>query len=139
MSTAVIPAPKKFVEKTDIVNNLTSTSTTQPLSAAQGKVLNEQITKIGDMVAKNVAMNTNTKMMITRSYQHQHFIIMPSSNADGQQGFIIASNGGVKNLGDYGSASWSNDNTVLTINVYGSTYRQIWIVSDETFTYTLST
>lgn len=46
MSTAVIPAPKKFVEKTDIVNNLTSTATDQPLSAAQGKALNDAMPKI---------------------------------------------------------------------------------------------
>ncbi len=34
---------RTFLESTDVVNNLTSTSTTTPLSAAQGKVLNEKI------------------------------------------------------------------------------------------------
>lgn len=35
---------RSFLESTDVVNNLTSTSTTSPLSANQGKVLNDKIT-----------------------------------------------------------------------------------------------
>ena len=43
MGTAIIPAPNLNVKKTDIVNNLTSTNTDKPLSAAQGKALNDLI------------------------------------------------------------------------------------------------
>ena len=43
MGTAIIPAPNLNVKKTDIVNNLTSQETQKPLSAAQGKALNEAI------------------------------------------------------------------------------------------------
>ena len=43
MGTAIIPAPNLNVKKTDIVNNLTSTNTDKPLSAAQGKALKDLI------------------------------------------------------------------------------------------------
>ena len=44
MPAIVIPAPNTNVKKSDIVDNLTSTATNQPLSAAQGKALNEKLT-----------------------------------------------------------------------------------------------
>lgn len=43
MPAIVIPAPNANVKKSDIINNLTSTATDQPLSAAQGKALNDTI------------------------------------------------------------------------------------------------
>ena len=43
MPAIVIPAPNANVKKSDIINNLTSTSTTAPLSAAQGKALKDLI------------------------------------------------------------------------------------------------
>ncbi len=43
MPAIVIPAPNTNVKKSDIVNNLTSTETQKPLSAAQGKALNDLI------------------------------------------------------------------------------------------------
>lgn len=42
MPAIVIPAPNTNVKKSDIINNLTSTSTTAPLSANMGKTLNEK-------------------------------------------------------------------------------------------------
>lgn len=36
----------KKVNTSDVVNNLTSTSTTKPLSAAQGKAVNDKVTKL---------------------------------------------------------------------------------------------
>ena len=47
---------EEFSLKTDIVNNLTSTSTTAPLSAAQGKVLNDSISTV-----KTTADGASTK------------------------------------------------------------------------------
>lgn len=46
----------EFVLKVDVVNNLTSTSTDVPLSAAQGKVLNDSISSI-----ETTAEEANTK------------------------------------------------------------------------------
>ena len=46
MSSAYIPAPKTFVKKTEIVNDLTSGGTTVPLSAEQGKVLKGMVDAI---------------------------------------------------------------------------------------------
>lgn len=40
----------EFVLKTDVVNNLTSTATNVPLSAAQGKALNDSVNAINDRV-----------------------------------------------------------------------------------------
>ena len=40
----------EFVLKTDVVNNLTSTATNVPLSAAQGKALNDSVNAIKDSV-----------------------------------------------------------------------------------------
>ena len=40
----------EFVLKTDVVNNLTSTATNVPLSAAQGKALNDSVNAINDGV-----------------------------------------------------------------------------------------
>ena len=49
MSGFVGYADANNVKKTDIVNNLTSTATDAPLSAAQGKALNDKITSIGTL------------------------------------------------------------------------------------------
>lgn len=46
----------EFVLKTDVVNNLTSTATDVPLSAAQGKALNDKVA-----TAQNTADSANTK------------------------------------------------------------------------------
>ena len=51
MPAIVIPAPNANVKKSDIINNLTSTETQKPLSAAQGKALN-------DLVAQSTAFDT---------------------------------------------------------------------------------
>ena len=61
MGTAVISAPNANVKKSDIINNLTSTATDKPLSAAQGKVLEEHIqqsTAITDVSSGIVASST---------------------------------------------------------------------------------
>lgn len=48
----------EFVLKTDVVNNLTSTVTNVPLSAAQGKALNDSLNAIqSDVSANGVAIN----------------------------------------------------------------------------------
>lgn len=41
----------EFVLKTDVVNNLTSTATNVPLSAAQGKILSDKITTVSSSAA----------------------------------------------------------------------------------------
>lgn len=56
MSTAVIPAPKKFVEKTDVVNNLSSTRTDKPLSANMGKALSEAIAQSTAKTSFNISL-----------------------------------------------------------------------------------
>lgn len=48
---------------TDIVNNLTSTATNKPLSAAQGKALNDAITILGTRINTNTA-STNVSIPV---------------------------------------------------------------------------
>ena len=50
-----------YLKSTDIVNNLTSTSTTKPLSAAQGKALTDNITSL------NSALLNKSNDIIVRS------------------------------------------------------------------------
>ena len=54
-SNAVYNGLATKVETSDIVNNLTSTSTTTPLSAAQGKVLNDNLT---GLISKSWSANS---------------------------------------------------------------------------------
>lgn len=56
-----------YVEHTEVVDNLTSTSTTNPLSAYQGKILQDQITGIGSditVVADVTARNALTGLTL---------------------------------------------------------------------------
>lgn len=56
------------VNVSDVVNTLTSTETTKPLSAAQGKALNENInTKISQVVISNNLGDKNTVTPLTRT------------------------------------------------------------------------
>lgn len=48
----------KLLTKDSVINNLTSTSTNMPLSAAQGKVLNDKITALQNTVNTLVAALT---------------------------------------------------------------------------------
>ena len=58
MGTLVIPAPAKYVRKSEIVDNLTSTNIDKPLSAAMGKTLEEHIQQstasVDDKLSKSV-------------------------------------------------------------------------------------
>lgn len=58
----------EFVLKTDVVNNLTSTATNVPLSAAQGKVLKDSINTIqGDTSANNTSITNLTNNKLDKS------------------------------------------------------------------------
>lgn len=101
----------------DVVNNLTSTSTSIPLSANQGKVLNE---KIGDLPA----LNTTTKISVVAAINE-----------------VLASASGIKTLtsADY---NWNkeNDSTdnpdaiamwLLPVGVYTSPTETVYITNDQ--------
>ena len=53
-----------YIPKSDIVNNLTSTNTDKPLSAEQGKILNEKVSDLGELIATGISQclysDTNT-------------------------------------------------------------------------------
>ena len=52
-----------YIETTDVINNLTSTATNLPLSAKQGKVLNEKMLHI-------VSFDAATGTLITKSWDY---------------------------------------------------------------------
>ena len=62
---STISALNSKLNISDVVNNLTSTSTTQPLSAAQGKALNDAITTVSqEMTLTNKFSSSNTKLIV---------------------------------------------------------------------------
>ena len=68
---AALASIGSYLKTTDVVNNLTSTSTTAPLSAAQGKALNDQIKNLYAVerhtlgTAQSYNANTNFEVIIS--------------------------------------------------------------------------
>lgn len=88
----------EFILKTEVVNNLTSTSTNVPLSAAQGKALNEKITtavstansalaKSGGTMTGVLTAQSNTAYT-TRQVRNVILATAAPSSSDGQNGDI---------------------------------------------------
>lgn len=57
------------VKKTDIVDNLTSTDTNKPLSAKQGKLLSDEISKLSTSQAASVGYNNETSGLSATNMQ----------------------------------------------------------------------
>ena len=80
---------KNILDSNDIINNLTSSSTTQVLSAAQGKVLNDKINAI--QFTELIASNENTwKDVSVNMNDYDAFLfICTQSNYAGMLGSIL--------------------------------------------------
>lgn len=63
---AALASIGSYLKTTDVVNNLTSTATTQPLSAAQGKALNDQIAKTE---VTNLLTNVSSSVDYLKAYK----------------------------------------------------------------------
>ena len=59
--------PSTYLQTTNVVDNLTSTSINTPLSANQGKVLNDKITEISSTIPDTEALKTEIVAQITDS------------------------------------------------------------------------
>jgi hypothetical protein len=68
MPAIVIPAPNANVKKSDIVNNLTSTSTTAPLSANMGKTLHDKVTQFGFSDEYSSLLSAINSVRTTKAY-----------------------------------------------------------------------
>lgn len=81
----------EFVLKTDVVNNLTSTATNVPLSAAQGKALNDKIAtalpKSGGTLTGIVAAQSNTDYT-TKQIRNVILSTSEPTSSDGANGDI---------------------------------------------------
>lgn len=83
----------EFVLKTDVVNNLTSTATDVPLSAAQGKALNDSVSALTDNKL-NKSGGTMTGILTAQANtnyataQVRNVIISPNDPSGGNNGDI---------------------------------------------------
>lgn len=105
-----------------VINNLTSTSTTKALSAAQGKALNA---KFGGITFNFVNLPANTQKTITVSDSARCFLFFCSG---------YSSNCGIGALAHYGQGQsdgvfWLSQATGITINV--STNNSIKITANQ--------
>ena len=121
-----------FTEKPD--NRINATNDDKMADAIN--TLNSNITaRFGSLRIVNFSMFDNTTITITRTSQHQLYFILGSA-IGGEIYCWIAGNSGVTKLGVAGSATWSQDNSTLTIAA--STYRKFMIISDDIIHYALS-
>lgn len=97
-------------------------------------IINSVIARLPHLYEKTLSLQAHTQFKITRTTQHQILIIIPSAQSN-KMGFIVAANAGVLNLGEYGSASWGNNDTELTVTL--AAYRRVLVISDEEINETL--
>lgn len=79
-----VPADAKFTDTNTwrgIQNNLTSTSTTDSLSAAQGKALNDKITNLQNRLNCTLVVNTDTSTSVTVSLGSTSYTASTSSSS----------------------------------------------------------
>ena len=75
------------LKKSDVVNNLTTTTTNVPLSAAQGKVLNDKITNLSKSTTLLASISTNTANPYAlgasiKSYRYIYIKVTADGNTD---------------------------------------------------------
>ena len=75
------------LKKSDVVNNLTTTTTNVPLSAAQGKVLNDKITNLSKSTTLLASISTNTVNPYAlgasiKSYRYIYIKVIADGNTD---------------------------------------------------------
>ena len=75
------------LKKSDVVNNLTTTTTNVPLSAAQGKVLNDKITNLSKSTTLLASISTNTANPYAlgasiKSYRYIYIKVTVDGNTD---------------------------------------------------------
>lgn len=109
---------KNILDSNDIVNNLTSSSTTQPLSAAQGKALNDKITKFIGNITKMVYVTKVFQIQTTSGFQNLY------SESDLME--ILGLSGTIAKFNEKIFAycldgDWSSNNAYFTATMYDPT------------------
>lgn len=102
-----------------VINNLSSTSTTDALSAAQGKSLSDQIRNIGSVVRLiNTSdlmtdISSNTTLTLDRSVNDCLFIVLEictqNPATSGSHGVALIPCTGINNYAFYGASAGAND------------------------------
>ena len=133
----------------DVVDNLTTNVSNKPLSAAQGKVLNESKVSNPTKIPVNADLNnyktaglyfcdtdTTTILNNPTQYGFSLFVEKVSSTAVNQK-LVVHKDGGGKIYTRSFSTSWSNWNTVtFEKDVLGGTYKNVTSGVNPNVTYT---
>ena len=98
------------LKKSDVVNNLTTTTTNVPLSAAQGKVLNDKITNLSKSTTLLASISTNTAIPYTlgASIKHYRYIYIKVT-ADGNTDTLFIQSSLCSNSEKHCYRCWGND------------------------------
>lgn len=94
-----VPAPEDKLNVTDVINNLTSTDTNKPLSAAQGKLLQ-------DNKASTTQLNSAISDFNTRfAGQYEIVSVLPAVGVEGKMYLVTTGTSNVYNLFTWKSVS----------------------------------
>ena len=98
------------VNNADIINNLTSTDATKPLSAAQGKVLNDKITNLSKSTTLLASISTNTAIpyALGASIKNYRYIYIKVT-ADGNTDTLFIQSSLCSNSEKHCYRCWGND------------------------------
>lgn len=130
---ASVPSGAKFTDTwRGIQNNLTSTSTSDSLSAAQGKVLNDKFasyvptsrTVNGKALSSNISLSASDVGASASGHNHDHILetvsssSVPSKAADGTIEFYYNVNNGLAN----NMPSSNNANAIISLSRHAGDY-----------------
>ena len=133
----------------EVVNNLTTNASNKPLSAAQGKVLNESKVSNPTKIPANADLNnyktvglyycdTDTTTILNNPTQYGFSLFVEKVSAtDVNQKLVVHKDGGGKVYVRSFSTSWSNWNTVpFEKDILGGTYKSVSISPNVNYTNT---
>ena len=133
----------------EVVDNLTTNVSNKPLSAAQGKVLNESKISTSIKIPANADLNsyktvglyycdTDTTTILNNPTQYGFSLFVEKVSATAvNQRLVVHKDGGGKIYTRSFSTSWSNWNTVaFEKDVLGGTYKSVSKVKNVTYTNT---
>ena len=107
-----------YLKTTDVVNNLTSTSTTAPLSANMGKTLEEHIQQSTAKYIQHYNVNESNTLTIEvpTAYARANYIVLTPV---GIATFVTDTSGGIKQVYDPSGLVASQSGNTIVVNMAG--------------------
>lgn len=150
-------ATREWVEEnnaSDVVDNLTSTATNKPLSANQGRILNDSISELKDLlyeisVSEATYTATSDVFAIPQAIDSNRVLVSPGCVLSKLKGNTASFNQLIKDSGNHPShQSWTIDNSAGSSAMYGTQFFEcadgyrltlghkylIWFVGSKTIT-----